>query len=108
MNLIGLPVMLEPREGIEEQQGLVGCPPAALAELADAVEPGEQGLAVEWDGTGRPMKQRVRHRSRMARLGSRGQRRPVNWGRCSQLHRERGSGVFRLLHAQIARAEPRT
>jgi len=43
--------VLEAREGIEEQQGLVGCPPPALAELADAIEPGDQGLAVERGGT---------------------------------------------------------
>ena len=36
-----------------EQQGLVRCPPAALAELPDAVEARDQGLAAERNGTGR-------------------------------------------------------
>ncbi len=44
---LGLPVMLQAGKGVEEQQGLVRGPPAAAGELADAVEPGEQGLAVE-------------------------------------------------------------
>jgi hypothetical protein len=42
---LGLAVVLEAGEGVEEQQGLVWCPPAPLGELADAVEPGDQGLA---------------------------------------------------------------
>ena len=62
----------------------------------------------ERDGIGKPISQQVRHRSRMARLGSRGKRSTRATGRCSQLHRECGSGVFRLLHAQIARAQPGT
>jgi hypothetical protein len=39
--------VLEASEGIEEQQGLVRCPPPDTGELADAVESGEQSLAVK-------------------------------------------------------------
>ena len=39
--------MLETSEGVEEQEGLVRRPPATTGELPDAVEPGEEGLAVE-------------------------------------------------------------
>ena len=55
-------------------------PAAALAELAGAIEPRNQGLAVKRDGTGRPIKQRVRHRPRMARLGSPGQAQAGKFG----------------------------
>jgi hypothetical protein len=44
---VGLAVVLEASEGVEEQQGLVRGSPAAAGELADAVESGEQGLAGE-------------------------------------------------------------
>jgi hypothetical protein len=44
---LGLAVVLQACEGVEEQQGLVRCPSAATSKLMDAVEFGEQGLAVE-------------------------------------------------------------
>jgi hypothetical protein len=85
---LGRSVVLETSKGVEQQEGLVRRPPPATSELTNAVEPHDQGLAVERDGTGRVIRQRVRHRSKVTRPGSRGKRRPVNSGRCSYLHRE--------------------
>jgi len=39
--------MLEATEGVEEQERLVRGPPASAGELSDAIEHGQQGLAVE-------------------------------------------------------------
>ena len=44
---LGLAVVLQAGKGVEQQQRLVRGPPAAPGELTDAIEPGEQGLAVE-------------------------------------------------------------
>lgn len=66
---LGLAVVLETGEGVQEQQGLVRGPPAAAGELADAVEPGEQGLAVE-RGRGR-IEGWLRHRAMIERLRTR-------------------------------------
>jgi hypothetical protein len=42
-----LPVVLQASQGVEEEQRLVRGTPATAGELTNAVEPGEQGLAVE-------------------------------------------------------------
>jgi hypothetical protein len=68
---LGLALVLEACKGVEEQQGLVRGPPAALGELADAVEPGEQGLAVEGCRGRCPIEGWFRHRAKIERLRTR-------------------------------------
>jgi hypothetical protein len=68
---LGLPVVVEASEGVQEQQRLVRRPPAAAGELTDAVEPGEQGLAVERYRGRSPVEAWVRHRAQIERLRTR-------------------------------------
>ena len=63
--------MLEASEGVWEQQGLVRGPLAPAGKLTDAVEPVEQGLAVERYHGRWPIEGWLRNRAKI-RLGSAG------------------------------------
>ena len=63
--------MLEATEGVEEQEGLVRGPPAAAGELTDAVELGEQRLAVEWCRGRGSIEGWLGHRAKIERLRTR-------------------------------------
>ena len=56
---------------MEEQQGLARGPPTAPSELTDAVEPGEQGLAVERYRGRWPIDGWFRHRVKIERVRTR-------------------------------------
>jgi hypothetical protein len=60
--------MLQAGKGIKKQQGLVRGSPAAAGELTDAVELGEQGLAVERYGRW-PIEGQLRHRAKLSDSG---------------------------------------
>ena len=65
---LGLAVVLQAREGVEEAGWFVRGSPAAAGELTDAVEPGEQSLAVERDRGWWLIEGWLRHRARIERV----------------------------------------
>lgn len=82
LNLIlSLAVVLQARERVEQQQGLVRGPAATAGELADAVEPGEQCVSVEPTRASWMIGWFTRHRARMRSPEPRAQGR-----RCKCLH----------------------
>ena len=71
LNVISVCRSVQDVKGVKEQQRLVRGPSAAAGELADAVEPDEQGLAVERYRGAWPIGGWFRHRAKFGLLRTR-------------------------------------